>query len=274
MTAQILDCTTVAKDYEERLLKSFSQYPTPTLVTMLTSDDEWSVKYQKFLSADSARVGVLHRPLQPRTEQELIVAMAKAMSHIDVHGVMIFYPLGPAIQLSGYQLANQLSPNKDVEGLHRYHLGALLQDSDPDGIVPCTPRAVVEVLQHAKYEFERKMAVIINRSLVIGKPLRSMLENRGMTVLATFDKTDQRKMEAILPYADLIVTAVPDPGYRLPSQFVRPGSAVIAINPRNIDEEKLREKCSLMTTRKNPIGRLTRKMTLDNLLKCVERYKF
>jgi 5,10-methylene-tetrahydrofolate dehydrogenase/methenyl tetrahydrofolate cyclohydrolase len=69
----------------------------------------------------------------------------------------------------------------------------------------------------------------------------------------------------MLSRADLVVSAVPDPNYRIPVDYVKDGAAVVAVNPGNVDESQLAEKCSLLSSNAQPIGRLTRMLVLDNL---------
>jgi 5,10-methylene-tetrahydrofolate dehydrogenase/methenyl tetrahydrofolate cyclohydrolase len=91
-----------------------------------------------------------------------------------------------------------------------------------------------------------------------------------MTVFAAYIHTDEKVTKAVLPHADLVVTAVPrEANYKLASRLVKPKAAVIAIEPSNIDEEKLMEKCSLLTKTSDGIGRVTTAITFRNLYNLV-----
>jgi len=267
--ANPIECTAVAAHYESFLRKQFEQARNPTLATFLTSDDVGSVKYQQLLGRDCAALGVRHVPVSCQRDSDLSERIHEFNISPQVHGMMVFYPLGPHITIDRHAVANSVSPQKDVEGLNRYNLGALTQKYDDRAVVPATARAVVEVLHHHDFAFSGKTGVVLNRSDIVGKPLSITLENLGMTVFAAYDQTDTDAIKALLPHADLVVTAVPDPTYRLPSELVKPGSAVVAVTPSNIVEEELHERCKLLTVRSDPIGRVTRKSTMLNLLNCI-----
>lgn len=268
--ANQIECTAVAARYERVLRGQFGRVRNPTLATLLTSDDDGSVKYQQLLGRDCAALGVRHVPVSCQRDSDLSERIHEFNLSLQVHGMMVFYPLGRDITIDRHVVANSVSPQKDVEGLNRYNLGALTQKYDDEAVIPATARAVVEVLQHHKFDFSGKTGVVLNRSDIVGRPLSIALENLGMTVFAAYDQTDTAAIKAVLPHADLVVTAVPDPSYRLQSDLVKPGSAVIAVTPSNIVEEDLHERCKLLTVRADPIGRVTRKITMLNLLNCIK----
>jgi len=267
---EVINCSAVAEKYERRLAGIFVSN-RPTLATILSSSDEWSKKYQTFLEHDCKRLGVSPISLFCRSDGDLLQRVRECNDNPDVQGILVFYPLGGNISLDRYVVANNVSPQKDVEGLNRYHIGGLVQKYDENSIIPATARAVIEVLKYHNFAFQGT-GVILNRSDIVGKPLRIALENLGMTVLAAYEQTDKTTLESLIPRADLVVTAVPDASYRLSSGLVKPGSVVIAVNPSNVAEEEL-QHCKLVTSKSNPIGRVTRKITLLNLYHCIQMSK-
>jgi len=264
MGAEFLACSEVAKQYQAKLASA--EFSNLALVTILTSEDYWSEKYQTLISKDCKRAGIRHTAYKADSDGPLEKRIAECNANPEVQGVLLFYPLGPDITTNRYALANSIDPSKDVEGLNCFNVGRLVQQYNEASIIPATAEAVVSVLKHQHYPFIGT-AMILNRSDVVGKPLRIVLEHLGMTVLAAYDETDPEVIDQMLSHSDLVITGVPDPEYRLSSNYVKEGSTVIAVNPTNIDEEALAERCAFITSRKQPIGRVTRKITLANLLK-------
>ncbi len=267
---KILDCDAVVQQYNEQIKKRPNS--AKNLVSILTSEDPWSVKYQHYLEKDSKELGFSYNPQHAKTDEELLELIKKYNTENSVDGILLFYPLGKTIQSNRYCFANEITPKKDVEGLNCYNMGRLLQENGKV-IAPATAEAVVSVLQHHNYIFNGKLGLIINRSDVVGKPLRIMLEHLGMTVTAVYEETDREFIADMISKSDLVVTAVSDEKYKLPNERVKKGSAVIAVNPSNIDEVRLMEKCSLLTSREKPLGRVTRKVTLNNLIKLQEIFR-
>jgi len=262
MGAYILDTDAVAKKYAARIRNELRE--GIALATIRATNKQSAIDYQQLLEKDCAQFGIGHHTFNCQSDEGLVEIITHCNDYKKIHGILVLYPLGDSIKIDKHELANGISPEKDVEGLHKEHVGALFQGYHDGLVVPCTAKAIVETLKHHDYEFKGN-ALIINRSDVVGKPLRSILEELGMTVLAAYDKTSTRTIDAMLREADLIVTAVPDPTYKLPTDAVKKGAAVVAVSPGNIDEAALKEKCSLISVRSQPIGRVTRKITLHNL---------
>ncbi|MFH1425544.1 MAG: tetrahydrofolate dehydrogenase/cyclohydrolase catalytic domain-containing protein [archaeon] len=268
---KIIDCNAVSEIYMTRLSKKFSETEEPiTLATILTNEEDINSRmYQGFIGKDCEALGITHLPLSPRTDSELEDKIDECNENPGVKGILLFNPLGRGIKKSPYVHANRISYKKDVEGFSNDRLGLLAQEYSENLIVSPTAKAIVEVLRHHSYKFGGT-ATIINRSNVVGKPLRMILEDLGMTVFAAYVETDQEVIEANIRASNLIVTSVPDPQYRLPTKDVPKDSIVIGVNPTNIDEEILRNICDMITSKSNPIGRATRKITLANLLMLVQ----
>jgi len=266
-----MNCDLLTQAYNVKIEERLKTIPTPlTLATILTHDDPGSAEYQHYLSKDCKQFGIHHLAFQCENDTELQEAIMHCNQSLDVNGILVFYPLGQHITLNKYNVANSVLATKDVEGLHKEHIGSLEQSYDVNGIYPSTPKAIIELLTYYNYPFTGT-ATILNRSDVVGKPLRLMLEGKGMTVLAAYHKTSDEVVRDMLKDSDLIITAVPNNSYKLHSDMIKQGAAVVAVNPNNIDEDELLGKCSLVTSRKSPIGRITRKVLLENLLELQHR---
>jgi len=172
-----------------------------------------------------------------------------------------------------------VSPLKDVEGLHSTNLGYLVQYKcfldEARGIkcvVPATAKAVVKCLQaNPEIAIEGAFATIVNNSMRVGKPLGLMLENLGATVVKCYDKTPRAVLEDCVRRADLVVTAVPDPAFRLDPSWIKPGAVVVDVSFQgNVDAAQVAERASFATSPDNRVGVMTRAMTFVNLVYCAK----
>ncbi|MBI4423095.1 MAG: bifunctional 5,10-methylenetetrahydrofolate dehydrogenase/5,10-methenyltetrahydrofolate cyclohydrolase, partial [Elusimicrobia bacterium] len=241
--------------------------------------DEASVQYRDLILRDAARVGVEARALESRDEEGLLRRIDEANQDPGVHGLVVLYPLRST--LHDEEVMDRVSPYKDAEGLHSVNLGYLIKFrrflDEAKGIkcvVPATPKAVVKALQrHPELPIERAFAVIVNNSMRVGKPLGLMLENLGATVVKCYDKTRPEALEACVRRADIVVTAVPDPRFRLDPSWIKAGAAVVDVSHQgNVDARSLEGRAALATVPENRVGRITRAMMFVNLIYCA-RYK-
>src|SRR5581483_5444381 len=120
---------------------------------------------------------------------------------------------------------------------------------------------------------EKAFVVIVNNSMRVGKPLGLMLENLGATVVKCYHMTRPDDLKDCIRRADILITAVPDPSFRIDPDWVKTGAAVIDVSYQgNFDPLSLRNKASLITMPDNRLGRVTRAMMFVNLIYCA-RYK-
>ncbi len=246
---------------------------------LLCPAPEDSRRYRDLILKDAARLGARVMSLEPGSQDELADAVAGLNADPSVHGIMVFHPLG--LTVPDEEVMDWVAPEKDVEGLHAVNLGYLVKYriylDEPRGIkcvVPATAKAVVKTLQSSPgVGIEGAFSVIVNNSLRVGKPLGLMLENLGATVVNCYDKTRAADLEAALRRADIVVTAVPDPAFRLDASWVRPGAAVIDVSYEgNWEAGAMEGRASLICpSGSNGIGRMTRAMTFVNLLYCAKR---
>jgi methylenetetrahydrofolate dehydrogenase (NADP+) / methenyltetrahydrofolate cyclohydrolase len=288
MVATIADCSIIASKYEKELEELYSGLEGMLgFVTIITGQEfdrdgtptmqKPSWNYVRNIGEECKKYGIKHEPMLRDTDDALKITINKLNNYHSIDGILVLSPHPPSITIDRHDLANMVIAHKDVEGLSSYHKGKLEQKHDGPSIVPPTAGAIMAILDHYGYEFKdhhAKNALIINRSEVLGKPLRNLLEHKGMTVIATDINTDDKLIKDIMGEIDLIVTAVPSNTYRLPVKYVRKGSVVIAVNSHNIRNtpespyhDVLMGKCALITDHSQPLGKITRKITLLNLYK-------
>jgi methylenetetrahydrofolate dehydrogenase (NADP+)/methenyltetrahydrofolate cyclohydrolase len=153
----------------------------------------------------------------------------------DVDGILVQLPL-PS-DLNAHDIICMISPEKDVDGFHPFSLGNLL--SNQEGLRPCTPMGIIELLKFYQIPVEGQDVVIIGRSLIVGKPLAAMLTNANATVTICHSKT--RNLAGITSRADILIAAMGKAAFVLPN-FVKEGAAVIDVGINQLaDKAKIED---------------------------------
>ena len=209
MTAKIIDGKKIAFELRKNILKEVnnlkSKYNiTPKITTIKIGDDPTSNLYLKLRDKACEEVGInsIHIDFSEKTpEENVLQSILELNKNKNVHGILIQLPL-PA-HISHEKLLNALDPKKDVEGLNPYNLGRTLIGDEH--IIPCTPLAVLTILEHEKIRLEGKNVVIINHSNHVGKPLAALLLNRNATVSICHVFTKDLKFYT--KNADILITA-------------------------------------------------------------------
>ena len=278
----VLDSRGIAEEYLDWVRREAAALPfRPALAVVLhrPAADEASEQYRDLILKDAARLGLEGRALESAGLDGLKAAIARANEDPGVHGIVVLYPL--RCSLPDEDVMDLVSPYKDAEGLHSVNLGYLIKYKkllDPARgikcVVPATPKAVVKSLQsRPDIRLEGAFVAIINNSMRVGKPLGLMLENLGATVVKCSHLTRPEDLERCVRAADVLVTAVPDPAFRIPSGWVKTGAAVLDVSHQgNVDAQGLDGRAALMTVPENRLGKVTRAMMFVNLVYCA-RYK-
>lgn len=153
----------------------------------------------------------------------------------NVDGILVQLPL-PG-HLKAHDIICAILPEKDVDGFHPFSLGSLL--ANQEGLKPCTPMGIIELLKYSRIPIEGKEVVIIGRSLIVGKPLAAMMTNENATVTTCHSKT--KDLAAVAARADILVAAMGKPTFVKP-EFVKEGAVVIDVGINQLaDAAKVRE---------------------------------
>ena len=192
------------------------------LAVVLVGDDHASIIYADWLSKLCSSLGIrYHLAALPAetTQDELLAQIAQLNANPEVSGILPMMPL-PA-QINPDVIARSLDPEKDVDAMHPLNVGLVAAGKSP--WAPCTPRAVMTVLEHYGIELAGKHAVIVGRSNVVGKPLAQLLLGRDATVTVCHSKTP-----------DLVVAAVGRP-QMIQASMIRPGAVVVDVGINELD---------------------------------------
>jgi methylenetetrahydrofolate dehydrogenase (NADP+)/methenyltetrahydrofolate cyclohydrolase len=272
MAARIIDGKAVAARVRERVAEQVAALPAaPGLATILVGDDPASAMYVRMKREDSADVGIEsfhHEPGGDVSQEDLADLIRSVNDDERVHGILLQLPLPK--HLDQDPLISLIDPAKDVDGLTPISAGLLMQDRP--GLVPATPQGVMELLDDAGVELSGARAVVIGRSILVGKPVAQLLLAANATVTHCHSRT--RDLAAVCREADVLVAAAGSPRL-VTADMVREGAVVIDVGTNRTDDglvgdvdfEAVREKASAITPVPGGVGPMTRAMLLANTVK-------
>jgi methylenetetrahydrofolate dehydrogenase (NADP+)/methenyltetrahydrofolate cyclohydrolase len=247
----------------------------PGLATVLVGDDPASHVYvgNKIRACEEVGIRSIHHELPAQTEQaELLELIGRLAEDDEVDGILVQMPLPGQIDQDAVVAA--IPPGKDVDGLTATNAGLLAQGRP--GLVPCTPQGVLELLRVAGVEVAGKRAVVVGRSILVGRPLASLLLNADATVTVCHSRTAD--LGAVCREADILVAAVGRPRM-IPGEWIKPGAAVIDVGINrtedglvgDVDFEAAREVAGAITPVPGGVGPMTIAMLLRNTLEAARR---
>lgn len=235
--AKILDGKGLAKKMQAQLaerVKAFSQrgWRSPGLAVLMVGDNPASAAYVKNKEKACEKVGIAsfgqHLPTTTtQAELEQIIDQLNQDERVD--GILVQLPLPD--HLDSVALLNQIDPDKDADGLHPTNLGRLLR-GEP-GLRSCTPAGSMRLLREYDLDPKGKHAVVIGRSILVGKPLALMLLEDNATVTIAHSKTPD--LGAIARSADILVTAIGRP-QQITSEMIKPGAIVVDVGINRISD--------------------------------------
>jgi methylenetetrahydrofolate dehydrogenase (NADP+)/methenyltetrahydrofolate cyclohydrolase len=281
MTAIPMDGRALAASLEERLKAAVEEMRVsgaePTLATILVGDDQASKVYVTSKHKAAGRVGIRSRSYvlpEKATEDELSSLIAGLNADRSVNGILLQLPLPP--QLDELRMLERIDPEKDVDGLTTANAGRLV--CGRTGLVPCTPRGIMELLHHYGITIRSSRAVIINRSTLVGKPLHHLLLAEDATVTVCHSKSTE--LPSLTRQADILVTAVGRrPQFTVTADMVKEGAVVVDVAMNrvdgklvgDVDYQGVSEKASHITPVPGGVGPMTVVMLMQNTLIATER---
>lgn len=252
------------------LLREYGYIPRVAMVQIGTASDD--TYYKQSLMRQCERIGIQTDDVslpETITEEELIHQIQLFNENQEIHGVMIFRPL-PA-HISNEKISCFLDHCKDVDYMNPDNLGKIIIGKSR-GRLPGTPAAVMEMLDFYKIPLEGQGIVIVNRSLVVGKPLAMLLLDRSATVTVCHSKT--KELADVMRRADIVVTAVGRPEWFTASSFDSHSVVIdIGINKRadgsmcgDVDYSSIENRVAAVTPVPRGIGVVTSAVLLRNVV--------
>ncbi len=273
MAAQIIDGKKVAADIKEKLkgdIKALkSKGVEPGLAVVLVGENPASKKYVSNKEKTCEALGIKnlgHKLSESVTQEELLRLIDELNKDPKVHGILVQLPLPK--HLNEKEVMHRIAPEKDVDGFGPDALGRLLLDEP--GFVACTPHGAMKMLDAYGIELKGKRAVIVGRSIIVGKPLALLLLRRHATVTLCHSRTADLKAECL--NADILCAAV-GKAKMITGDMVKEGAVVIDIGINVTPEGKLvgdvdfdaaKEKASYITPVPGGAGPMTIAMLMYN----------
>ena len=277
MSARVIDGKAVAATVRERVAAGVAEYAgahdgrVPGLATVLVGDDPASQVYvgnKRRLSEEVGMRSIHHEPDASISTEELVALVGELNGDDGVDGILVQLPLPAGVDQDA--VISAIDSAKDVDGLTAASAGLLAQGRP--GLVPCTPQGVVELLRHAEVELEGAEAVIVGRSILVGRPLAALLLGENATVTICHSRT--RDLAAVCSRADVLVAAVGSPRL-VTADMVKPGAAVIDVGTNrtdgglvgDVDFDAVAEVAGAITPVPGGVGPMTIAMLLANTLR-------
>ncbi len=236
MSAQIIDGKKVAADIQEDLKKKIADLKArgidPCLAVVLVGENPASKKYVASKEKTCVQLGITsiaHKIPETTTQEELMKLVDALNSDKKVHGILIQLPLPKG--LDEKEVMNRIAPEKDVDGFGPQSLGRLVLDEA--GYLPCTPHGAMKMLEAYGIDPSGKHAVVLGRSVIVGKPLALLLLRKNATVTICHSRTADLKAECLR--ADILCVAIGKPKF-VKGDWIKEGAAIIDIGI-NVNEE-------------------------------------
>ena len=273
----IIDGKKCSEEILDSLRKEVSEYKEklgkiPGLAVIMLGEHAASKIYVKSKIRACEKVGVCSKEIilsENISEEELLQEIEKLNNDKEVNGVLVQLPLPKHINEK--KVCEAISIKKDVDGFKPESLGKIMLGDD-DGFISCTPQGIIYLIDSLKMDLVGKNVVVVGRSNIVGKPVASLLINRGATTTICNSKT--KNLTGILKGADLIVIAIGKARF-LTKDMVKDGAVVIdvGINRENgkicgdVDFENVKEIASHITPVPGGVGPMTIAMLLKNTVK-------
>ncbi|HCU59139.1 MAG TPA: bifunctional methylenetetrahydrofolate dehydrogenase/methenyltetrahydrofolate cyclohydrolase FolD [Alphaproteobacteria bacterium] len=273
MSAEIINGKEIALKIREDLKEKVAALAkAPKLAVILVGHDGPSEIYVRNKQKAAAEIGIeteLFHLKEDVREKELIELIDRLNNDKSVNGILLQLPV-PA-HIDGSSLLERINPIKDVDGFHPYNIG-LLQNGAKKGTIAATPKGVLKLIKSVKKDLEGLNALVIGRSVIVGKPMAMLLLNENCTVSIAHSHT--KNLEELCQKADIVVSAT-GCGKMVKAGWVKKGAIVIDVgicrdeNGKlcgDVDFESVKEVASYITPVPGGVGPMTIAMLLENTL--------
>ncbi len=270
--AKIIDGKGLARSIRREIRRQVRKLKfTPGLAVVQVGDDPASTVYVSNKEKDCQYVGFhseVHRMPADTSQAAVIERIHTLTNREDIHGIIAQMPVPDSID--GDAIINEISPEKDADGLTLVNLGNLLINHE--GTVPCTPAGIIRLIESTGVQIEGSRAVCVGRSSLVGKPVGLMLLNRNATV--SYCHTRTRELSSETRQADILIAAVGRPKL-ITADMVKPGAVVIDVGITiaengfvgDVEYEGVKDIAGFITPVPGGVGPMTRAMLLENTLK-------
>ena len=281
MSATIIDGKGISVAIREELKEKVAQLKEkgviPSLTVILVGEDPGSVVYvrnKERACKEAGMIGNVIRLSAETTQEELLREIQKVNEDDSIHGLLVQLPLPK--HFNEAEIIRAIAPEKDVDGLHPVTQGLLM--SGASTALPCTPRGCIELLHRAGVKLEGAEAVVVGRSVMVGKPMALLLLRENATVTMCHSRT--RNLGEVTRRADVLVVAIGRPNL-ITADMVKPGAVVIDVGMNrlpdgkltgDVDYEQVKEVAGAITPVPGGVGPMTIAMLLENTIEAATRH--
>jgi methylenetetrahydrofolate dehydrogenase (NADP+)/methenyltetrahydrofolate cyclohydrolase len=280
MTATILDGKALAATIKGQLAARVTSLKAngiaPGLGTVLVGDDPGSISYVAGKHRDCQEVGInsIRVDLKVDASQADVLAAIKDLNNAkECTGYIVQLPLPKGINTQ--VILESIDPAKDADGLHPINLGRLV--SGFDAPLPCTPRGIVELINHYKIPLAGAEVVVIGRGLTVGRPLGLLLTRKQENATVTLTHTGTKDLLSHTKRADIVIAAIGSAHF-LKASAVKEGAVVIDVGISRTSagllgdvDPGVMEVASFVAPMPGGVGPMTRAMLLQNVVEACER---
>ncbi|MRH09011.1 bifunctional methylenetetrahydrofolate dehydrogenase/methenyltetrahydrofolate cyclohydrolase [Lactobacillus reuteri] len=236
----------------------------PGIAVVIAGDDAASLIYTRNKHNKAIKLGInsILKKFPADVSQDKLLAEIEKLNNDDtIDAILVQQPLPP--QLDPEVITNAILPAKDVDGLNPLNLGKLFANQHGNYPVACTPRGIMRILAEYNIDLQGKNAVIVGRSILVGKPLLALLNNANATVTMAGRSTSD--LSAVTKTADILIVATGVPNL-IKATDVKSGAVVIDVGINRLSDGKLtgdvdfaavKEKAQAITPVPGGVGPMT-----------------
>jgi len=261
-----------------------SQGVIPGLAVVLVGEDPASKVYVGSKVRKCAELGLHSRKIElpvDATQEDVLTVVKELNADDQIHGILVQSP--PPPQIDEDAIVRAIDPAKDVDGFHPENVAKLVLE-DSTGFVPCTPAGCMRLLKEAGVETSGAEAVVLGRSMIVGKPMALLLMSKAGNATVTVAHSRTKELADVCRRADIIVAAIGRPGF-VTADMVKEGAAVIDVGINRVDDDSAKRgyrivgdvdydavapKCSAITPVPGGVGPMTIAMLISNTVKAAE----
>lgn len=282
---QIIDGKQVAsqvlEEVERDIARLREQGITPGLAVVLVGEDPASQVYVNSKVKKCAELGMNSRKIvlpSDASQEELLRIVRELNVDPAVHGILVQSP--PPSHIDEAAVVLEIDPAKDVDGFHPENVAKLVLE-DETGFVPCTPLGCMRLLKAAGIETAGANAVVIGRSMIVGKPMAHLLMSKQANATVTVAHSRTKNLPELCRSADIIVAAIGRPAF-VTADFVKDGAVVVDVGINRVEDasakrgyrivgdvayDEVAPKCRAITPVPGGVGPMTIAMLMANTVK-------
>lgn len=266
----------LAKQCRAELAEKIKTFPrAPKLAVILVGDNPASAIYVRNKEKAAAEIGIesVAYKFEKITQTELLNLIATLNDDKETDGILVQLPLPEG--LNEKEILQAINPEKDVDGFHPLNLGKLLIGEDAP--IACTPKGCLKLIHLAKQDLTGLNAVVIGRSVIVGKPMAQLLLKENCTVTVAHSKT--KNLPEICQKADIVIAAIGKPK-AVKADWIKENAIIIDVGINRLEDGKLCgdidfdacfDKCAAITPVPKGVGPMTIAMLLENTVEAFEK---